>query len=110
MVTDGPHGCYKYGSHLYFNAGPEVETGHNRDCFIVNVDLHSQHDGSAKVTTIENKAKCKSMMSATNSIEFHEVTDGPHGCYTYGRRLYYNAGAEVETGHNGDCESLGRHS
>ena len=104
MVTDGPHGCYKYGSHLYFNAGPEVETGHNRDCLIVNVDLHSQHDGSAKVTTIENKAKCKSMMSATNSIEFHEVTDGPHGCYTYGRRLYYNAGAEVETDHNGDCE------
>ena len=38
LVTDGPHGCYKYGQALYFNAGPTIETGHNGDCLLVDLD------------------------------------------------------------------------
>ena len=57
-------------------------------------------------TTTKNReiVQCKSVLFATHSSGFDEVKDGPHGCYKYGGSLYYNAGAEVETGHNGDCE------
>ena len=49
------------------------------------------------------RERCKLMR--TGSSEFIDVADGPHGCYTFGLNLYFNAGPEVETGHNRDCHA-----
>ena len=52
---------------------------------------------------VKERAACHSMLTLTNSMSFHVVSDGPHGCYKYGSSLFFNPDDEVETGHNHHC-------
>ena len=56
----------------------------------------------AKVDEAGNVDQCEAM-SRKEAVEFNVVTDGPHGCYQYGDRVYFNHGPEVQTGHNSEC-------
>ena len=56
----------------------------------------------AKVDEAANVDQCEAM-SRKEAVGFNVVTDGPHGCYQYGDRVYFNHGPEVQTGHNSEC-------